>query len=588
MSDRRSASLVDRPRVTALIAATLVVLPVVGGVVRAVADRWTPIGDLAAVQLRVLDTFTARTPLVGMPSTAIDGGASALHHPGPLHFWSLAVPTRIVDLIADDPVALAVAQGLVNAVLLGLAMWVLIRMRSTSTVVATAAAATIVCWLAGSVVLYRPWNPDAAFVALVALAITVVAGRPEDTSARHPGDDLRWDAEEDARSDQATVAWSVLLAVTFSLAAQPHVVYAVPAVVLLGAAVAPLVRRAIERRSARPVGPLLIALVLCWIGPLVDAVVNGGGNLAAFTESGGEDRFGVSRAVDRLTASVLPWRLGLDRGAGGTDLAVTVTWFDRVVLFGLVASLVAVAVRGRSAWWARLGLALLGAMTIAWAVTPDTLATAFGGHLQRAWLVPVVLVWVVLGVAAADATRTVRADDPAAPPTERPASATAAGWTGALAIAAVVAVVPLAAESSVFDPDDVCGHAVRTLSATVGDSGAGRLVLDSSRIALDTFSFESQTVVGLYADLVRRGADAVLVARTQPGMIDADRLVDGPGVSGGARVLVVGVDDVPPTDTAIVLATVVGGEACDAPGTRVTVALWDAGTSGSVGTGSRP
>jgi hypothetical protein len=33
---------------------------------------------------------------------------------------------------------------------------------------------------------------------------------------------------------------------------------------------------------------------------------------------------------------------------------------------------------------------------------------------------------------------------------------------------------------------------------------------------------------------------------------------------------------------------VVGGEACDAPGTRVTVALWDAGTSGSVGTGPRP
>ena len=528
----------------------VVVLPVLGGLARATLAEWAPVGDTAAIELRAFDTFTSRTPLVGMPSTALDGNRETLHHPGPLHFWALAVPTRLVSAVTDDAASLAVAQSLLNTTLLSVGVIVLWRVRRRpAEVVLASVAVSLALWVAGSPVAYSPWNPDAALVALIALACTVAAGRDGDTG----------------------VGRGVFLATTFSLAAQPHVVYAVPAVVLFGVGLVPYVRASRTARSARPVAPVALGIVVCWIGPLIDAVLHGGGNLLAFTGSTGEDRFGFSRAFDRLTASVLPWRLGLRRGAGGVDLVEPVLWVDRLVALTMIGVLVVLALRSPMRRAARVVLGLLLALLVFTTMTPRTLATVFGGHLHRAWIVPVVLTWGVLVVAG---VRRLGSTGGWSGRTTR--SALLVGAAGG----AVLAVVPLSGTATTFNHELPCATAVRSLSSAVADPAQRTMLLDSDRIALNTFSFESQVVAGLYADLVRRGADARMLATVQPGMIQPDRLVGPEAWKSVESILTVTTDDGAPAPTSVELASAVGGESCDAPGQRVTIRLWETRVAG--------
>src|SRR4051794_8405316 len=90
------------------------VLPFVVAIGAALHDGWRPLGDDAAIATLSHDVPTTRTPLVGMPSTIAGAAADAnsAHHPGPMLFWTLALPERAAG---SAPWGLVVGAALVNA-----------------------------------------------------------------------------------------------------------------------------------------------------------------------------------------------------------------------------------------------------------------------------------------------------------------------------------------------------------------------------------------------------------------------------------------------------------------------------------------
>src|SRR5690606_16795832 len=68
----------------------LVVLPVVVAIVAALTSDHQLAGDWALLELRVRDVGTSDTPLVGPFSRY------GWNHPGPLLFWLLAIPYRLL------------------------------------------------------------------------------------------------------------------------------------------------------------------------------------------------------------------------------------------------------------------------------------------------------------------------------------------------------------------------------------------------------------------------------------------------------------------------------------------------------------
>jgi len=86
-------------RVDALVAlaVALPAIPIIVAVVRAISQRWIPIGDQALLEIRARDVLTAHHPLLGTASSAALSGENgvALNHPGPLMFDVLTLPVRV-------------------------------------------------------------------------------------------------------------------------------------------------------------------------------------------------------------------------------------------------------------------------------------------------------------------------------------------------------------------------------------------------------------------------------------------------------------------------------------------------------------
>lgn len=99
-SPRRIHKLRDLDRrgrwVAAVIAVALVLMPV--GAFLHFASDWVPVGDPALMAMRALDVGTVRTPMIGQPSSSrlyVDGVGN-VNHLGPLHFYLLAGPVRLL------------------------------------------------------------------------------------------------------------------------------------------------------------------------------------------------------------------------------------------------------------------------------------------------------------------------------------------------------------------------------------------------------------------------------------------------------------------------------------------------------------
>jgi hypothetical protein len=236
-----------------LLAGVLVGLPLLVAAVVLHDRQYFPVLDLAMTEFRVRDVFGRHTPLIGLPGR-IGRFPEQGSHPGPLSFYLVAVPYR---LLGSSAWAMLVGAIAVNVVAVGTSVALAFRRGGL--------------WLAGAVsvwllvamrgygigVLSQPWNP---YLPLVAWTVVVLAA---------------WMVFE---GDHRML---VPMVVAGTLCAQTHVPYLLLCLGLFGVgAVLTVVRW--RRGDQRALGSLLwsvgVGFVL-WLPPLLDQLVHDPGNI---------------------------------------------------------------------------------------------------------------------------------------------------------------------------------------------------------------------------------------------------------------------------------------------------------------------
>ncbi len=228
--------------------------PVIVAAARAGMRGWIPIGDNAFFTIRAHDVFTRHVPLLGTWTSASLSVGKAVNNPGPLLFYELAVPVR---LLGPD-LGTAVGVALLNGVSLLVAALVAGRLAGPLGAALTTAAGAGLAWSMGSELLFEPWQPHSLLLPAYA---TLVVGW-----AVTAGD----------------VRLLPLLVPAASFVLQTHLTY-----VYLVAALVPLAVGGVTRAARRdgvswrgPVGASVALGVVCWAPALWEQVRAGSeGNL---------------------------------------------------------------------------------------------------------------------------------------------------------------------------------------------------------------------------------------------------------------------------------------------------------------------
>jgi hypothetical protein len=224
------------------------VVPFVAALTNALDSPWAPASDWAIIERCVRNVGSARTPLVGAFSRL------GYDHPGPLMFWFLAAPYR---LMGREPDALLVGALLVQALAAGYVLWVASRRSTFLTVAVTIGLLGLVTSAAHDYGLFTPWNPWLGFLPYLAFAFAA------------------W---------ELACGWARALPVVVFAASwvvQAHVgsSLVVGAVALLALVLFIIGPRNVAPRELRWLlaGSALL-VVACWVGPLADQLW-GHGNL---------------------------------------------------------------------------------------------------------------------------------------------------------------------------------------------------------------------------------------------------------------------------------------------------------------------
>ena len=337
-------------------------LVVVVSAVDLVRAGWAPVIDTALVAAMTVDSVSVDPPLVGMPtSLGLEDGAP-LSHPGPLGFWLVAIPTKV---LGEPGHGLVVGSTLVSLVsVAGIAR--ILRQRCVVLEALGLGLVGAMVLAIGGTTFASPFNPYVGILPslLFMLAVWgVLAGRHRQL-------------------------WVMVLA--GSLAAQTHLGYvllvaALVAVTSVSLAVdavrSPGARRRRLTRQVIPVGVLVGLFV--WIGPIVDQLF-GSGNLTRLMRNQSRDRpaTGLDHGLDvavEMTSLPPRWLLGRARDQSLADpsairigLSVTAT--------ALVVGLLVWAFRRRDRALASLAivsLVSLAAATMTSARVVDPTATPF-------------------------------------------------------------------------------------------------------------------------------------------------------------------------------------------------------------------
>jgi hypothetical protein len=241
------------------------------------ANGWRSVRDDAMISIGSFRVFSAHSPPVGMWSLASAGMRHAFFDLGPLPFWALAVPIHL------DPGQGALwGAALVCGGALSLAAEAVWSVRGWPACLAVALVVADVGWQTQP---YTDlvWNPHFGLVFMIAAGATawvVVSGR---------------------------FGWWPLVVLFASVAAQSHLVYALPSVAL--AAIAPLAGLAYRHRPTRwrwlVVG--LVVAAACWVAPLAQEIFGHPGNMSLILDSGaGHPRAGLGFGLHSLATAVSP------------------------------------------------------------------------------------------------------------------------------------------------------------------------------------------------------------------------------------------------------------------------------------------
>ena len=153
------------------VALTIVmVAPAIAAVAALAGRRWSPTFDLAIIDLRVRDVFTARTPLTGLYSRP------GWNHPGPLLFYGIA---PLSWLSGHATWATRVGGAMLEAIAL---VWLaVVTARTSLRLLLAAGVVTSFTYLASNQWLFHePWNlhvPIPYFVLFVFVAYLAAVGR---------------------------------------------------------------------------------------------------------------------------------------------------------------------------------------------------------------------------------------------------------------------------------------------------------------------------------------------------------------------------------------------------------------------------
>lgn len=481
----------DLSRRQALVAAAMVVLvvaPFASSILRARSMHWLPSGDDALIGLRSWDAFSANRPLLGQGSTSHlyghDGGTS---HPGPIEFYWLAAPIRLLGPAAGTILAVAA----VNLAAVLTASWVVLRRAGPAVAAWSMVLTSLLLWSEGTAILTDPISSNAGGISLLALAV---------------------------------VAWAVVdgdvrllpLGVLFgSWVAQQHLAIVVPSATLVLFAVAGVVALAVVRRRARtapssvadpeaageagddPIvldpprlwpwvsGAVALGLVL-WSPVLWQQVTGSPGNLTAIAEY---QQVSDTPSLGPMAA----FRLAV-RTAGFPPLLTRADLTGRSFVLGPlqpfevligVASYAALVATVVVAWARRRSLALLALTTLVLAAAgayngstiPNSIES-FRINFYRTAFVVAWLTWLVLGWAGALAVRSLLARRDQRVPALLPRLAPA--------LALVVMVVPTVANLTTTSYNDGRRDqdgfvAMRTMAdaavAAADEAGAQRVTL---------------------------------------------------------------------------------------------------------------
>src|ERR1700675_2968168 len=157
-----------RDRQFAIALFILVLVPFAVALARAFHDGWVPSGDEANIATRALDVFSRHPPLTGLPSTSgLYGDKIATNHPGPIEFYLLAVPLRVLGMTAG-PLLTAAA---INAACALIALWVVFRRLGLTAMLWAGVLMLAVMWSAGTAVLTDTLSSNMTMYSLLCFAV---------------------------------------------------------------------------------------------------------------------------------------------------------------------------------------------------------------------------------------------------------------------------------------------------------------------------------------------------------------------------------------------------------------------------------
>ncbi len=332
---------------------------------------WVATGDDAAIAIRSHQALTFHPPLVGLATTAGSAG-HVLFDPGPLSFWLLAIPVRIDP--THGPLWGAVLCG---GVVLSVAIEAAWSTGQWLGGVLIAFAAVVYLWLVPVVFENLLWNvyfPIPFLIATIVLAWIVGSGS------------LGW--------------WPVLVLVG-SVAAQTHLIYAIPATALVLSA--PLVGVGMGGRPPRFRWLVLGLLVGAagWIAPLVQNLGRQG-NISALVASGQGQRttgfaFGL-RVVGWLGSPPPLWLR--HQPSNFYSLAASINANATVVGFLVLFALAVIALLAWRGGRRRLGVLSLVALVscvgtaVSFSIIPERNALSVSYGISFVWALSI-LVWTV-------------------------------------------------------------------------------------------------------------------------------------------------------------------------------------------------
>lgn len=291
--------------------------------------RWFPILDIAMTELRVRDTGTSNTPLIGLPGR-IGQYPKQGSHPGPLSFWLLAPVYR---LFGGTSSAIAVSTVVLHTAAVGLALWLAKRRGGIALVLGTAVVLSLLIRSYGAEYLTQPWNP---YMPLLLWFVALLA------------------------------VWSVLCrdAVALpvfvfagSFCAQTHTPYLgmVGGVGLLVVAGIVLTYRSADADGRRRLlkwtaGSVALGVVL-WTAPVVDQFISEPGNFGVLFEHFGtppEESIGFGQGLELTLLHLNLWRFVTEQGAAigslfGADKSAPGSTLPGLLTLGVWLASVAVA-----------------------------------------------------------------------------------------------------------------------------------------------------------------------------------------------------------------------------------------------------